>query len=244
MKVFYFFLISFLSSSLLFSQDSLYVIKKDPNCKQEISGYVKNVKNGNILAGATVQLYNMGELVATVETSSDGAYRFPLECSTRYNITARFENYTISSKIVYTSTKSESKTLDLQLYPAREFIIRNTNKYLDTNYIDFETDVEMLSDGSRIELEKVVNIMRKYPEIRVSVDVHTDSKGESEYSLAITKQRADEVVNYLVEKGIEADRLEAHGYGDTQLVNHCQKDIKCSEAEHKVNRRIEFLVIQ
>jgi outer membrane protein OmpA-like peptidoglycan-associated protein len=86
--------------------------------------------------------------------------------------------------------------------------------------------------------------MRKYPEKHFSVDVHTDSKGESGYSLAISKQRADEIVNYLVEKGIEANRLEANGYGDTQLINHCAKDIKCLEAEHKANRRIEFLVIE
>lgn len=120
----------------------------------------------------------------------------------------------------------------------------NTNKYIDVDYIDFETDVDFNSDFAKKELDKVVNIMNKYPEIRISVDVHTDSKGESNYSLGITKQRADAVVNYLIEKGIAANRLESNGYGDKQLVNHCAKDVKCSEAEHKANRRIEFLVLE
>ncbi len=138
----------------------------------------------------------------------------------------------------------ENKVLDLFLYPTKKFVKRNTNKYLNTNFIDFDINVENIEETHRIELAKVVNIILKYPEMKISVDVHTDSKGDSAYSLLITKQRADEIMNYLIGNGIEADRLEAIGYGDSQLVNHCVKDVKCSEAEHKANRRIEFLVIQ
>jgi outer membrane protein OmpA-like peptidoglycan-associated protein len=244
MRAIFILLISFFFNINSFGQENEEYKVQNPECKQEITGFVKNIKTAEVLPKALVQLFNRGELVTTIETGSDGAFRFTLECGTRYSINARFENYTINSKIIYTTTKVENKELDLFLYPTREFVIRNTNKYIDTNFIDFETDVENISEPARLELEKVVNIMRKYPEKKFSVDVHTDSKGDSPYSLSITKQRADEIVNYLVEKGIEADRLEANGYGDTQLVNHCAKDIKCSEAEHKANRRIEFLVIE
>jgi len=244
MKTFVFSLFLLLFNTLSHSQDSLFAIPKNPNCKQEITGVVKNIKNNEILSNVRVQLFNRGELVSTIETGSEGTFRFPLECGTRYSINARLENFTINSKIIYTTTKVENKVLDLFLYPTREFVQRNTNKYIDTNFIDFEVNVENIEENPRIELEKVVNIIRKYPEMKISVDVHTDSKGDSAYSLIITKQRADEIMNYLIENGIEADRLEAIGYGDTQLVNHCAKDIKCTEAEHKANRRIEFLVIQ
>ncbi len=246
MKTFTIFLYLLFFNSILHSQDSLFAIPKISNCKQEIKGVVKNIKNTEILHHVKVQLFNRGELVSTIETGSDGGFAFTLECGTRYSINARLENFTINSKIIYTTSKVENKDLDLFLflYPTREFVERNTNKYLDTNFIDFETDVENISDSARLELAKVVNIIRKYPEIKISVDVHTDSKGDSSYSLLITKQRADEIMNYLIENGIEADRLEAIGYGDSQLVNHCAKDVKCSEAEHKANRRIEFLVIQ
>lgn len=228
------------------AQDSLYVIKKDPNCHQTLTGRIKNYKNNEPILGAVVDLTNNGELVSKISSSADGAFTFTLDCSTRYSISATQENFTNNSKIIYTSSRPENKTLDLFLFPAREFIERNANKYIDTDYIDFEIDVQSLSLNASAskELEKVINIMRKYPDIKVSVDVHTDSKGEAEYAKNITQERASEIVDYFISKGIDSSRLEAHGYGDTKLFNHCQKDIKCSEAEHKANRRIEFLVIQ
>jgi len=244
MKTILILIVSLFLNPIIFAQDILEKPLQNPNCRQEISGVIRNVKNNEILGNSLVQLFNRGELVTTIETGSDGSFNFSLECGTRYSINARHENYTINSKIIYTTTKVDNKVLDLFLYPTREFILRDTNKYIDTNFIDFEIDVENINDASRIELEKVVNIMNKYPEKRFSVDVHTDSKGERSYALNITKQRADEIVNYLIEKGIPGDRLDSNGYGDTQLVNHCAKNIKCSEAEHKANRRIEFLVIE
>ncbi len=215
----------------------------DPNCKQILTGYIKNYKNGEIIPKANVQLFTNGQLVNSLETGSDGSYEFSLSCGTKYNVNARIENFTISSKIVYTSSKSESNTIDLFLYPILEFVKKNPNKYIDIDNIDFETDVDLMSEASQKQLEKVVNIMRKYPDIRISVDVHTDSKGEPAYALEITKQRADVIVNQLIEMGIEGGRFETNGYGDTQLVNHCAKDVKCTEAEHKANKRIEFMVI-
>jgi outer membrane protein OmpA-like peptidoglycan-associated protein len=234
--------VAFLFLSLeLFSQSDIEGVTN--SCKQEITGFIKNYKNGEIIQKSLVQLFTNGQLVTTIETGSDGSYRFLLDCGNRYNINARFENFTINSKIIYTSLKSENKNLDLFLYPTREFVEKNTNKYIDIDGIDFDTDADLVSDASQKQLYKVVNIMRKYPEIRISVDVHTDSKGEPAYALEITKQRADVIVNHLIEMGIEGGRLEFNGYGDTQLVNHCAKDIKCTEAEHKANKRIEFMVI-
>jgi outer membrane protein OmpA-like peptidoglycan-associated protein len=227
----------------IFAQDSAYYATSQSNCKQVVLGTVRNFLTDEIVPNVTVQLLSNGELISAIETGNDGKFSFNLECNKRYNINGRAENFTINSKIIYTSSKGESKELDLKLYPTREFVERNANKYIDTNTIDFETDVDYISESAQVELEKVVNILRKYPKMHVSIEVHTDSKGESDYALNITKQRADIIANFLIEKGIEADRLETHGLGDTQLTNHCAKGIKCTEAQHRANRRIEFLVI-
>jgi outer membrane protein OmpA-like peptidoglycan-associated protein len=248
-KIFILFLLLFItqfgfSQTITTNNFSKPNTKISSNCTLLLTGVVTNVKNGEVIPNSFVQLFNRGELVSSVQTGDDATFSFNLKCGTRYNINARSENYTISSKIIYSSSKGEAKELSLQLYPIKEFIFKDTNKLIDVEYVSFETDGATIGTIASEQLNKVANIMKKYPEIRVSVDVHTDSKGEPEYSLNITKERADIVVNYLVEKGIEADRIESNGYGDTQLLNHCAKDVKCSEAEHRKNRRIEFVVMQ
>lgn len=228
-----------------FSQDlSNLSVKESADCSLVLTGIVTNVKNGEVIPNSFVQLFKRGELISSTQTGEDASFSFNLKCGNRYNINARSENFTISSKIIYSSSKGEAKELELQLYPIKEFKFVDTNKLIDLEYVSFETDGANIGIIASEQLNKVANVMKKYPDIRVSVDVHTDSKGETEYSQNITKERADIVVNFLIEKGIEADRIEANGFGDTQLVNHCAKDVKCSEAEHRANRRIDFVVMQ
>jgi outer membrane protein OmpA-like peptidoglycan-associated protein len=91
--------------------------------------------------------------------------------------------------------------------------------------------------------DKLLLLMRKRPEIRVEVNSHTDSRSSDDFNLDLSKRRAKSVVDYLVAKGIKRSRLEYHGYGETQLVNHCSNGVKCSDAEHAQNRRTEFRVL-
>jgi outer membrane protein OmpA-like peptidoglycan-associated protein len=50
-------------------------------------------------------------------------------------------------------------------------------------------------------------------------------------------------MEWLVKKGIESSRLTEKGYGETQLINKCSDDVKCTEAEHQANRRSEFIIV-
>jgi outer membrane protein OmpA-like peptidoglycan-associated protein len=91
-------------------------------------------------------------------------------------------------------------------------------------------------------LDKVIGIMLKYPNIKVSINVHTDSNGLVAYNQTMTQDRADLVLNYLINNGIDSERLTAEGHGSSKLLNHCTPSVKCYEAEHRVNRRTEFIV--
>jgi len=245
MRIFFTTILFLFISNIGFSQDTLNSnFKSNEGCTLSLTGVVKNVQNNEIIPNSFVQLFKRGELVSSILTGENGSFSFNLDCGSRYNISARSENFTMNSKIIYSSSKGKAKELELMLYPINEFIFKDTNKLIDLEYVNFEIDGAEIGLIASEQLKKVINIMKKYPDIRVSVDVHTDSKGEAEYALNITKERADIVGNYLIDKGVEADRLEFNGYGDTQLVNHCAKDVKCSEAEHRANRRIEFVVMQ
>lgn len=77
----------------------------------------------------------------------------------------------------------------------------------------------------------------------IEIMSHTDSRGNDEYNLSLSQQRANAVVNYLASKGINRSRMTARGYGETRLVNRCSNGIQCSDAEHARNRRTEFRIL-
>lgn len=91
--------------------------------------------------------------------------------------------------------------------------------------------------------EKLLKLMLKRPEIRVEINSHTDSRASADFNLDLSKLRAQGVVEYLVSKGIKRSRLEYHGYGESQLVNHCGNGVDCTEEQHAQNRRTEFRVL-
>ena len=60
----------------------------------------------------------------------------------------------------------------------------------------------------------------------------------------MSKQRSDAIINYLLDKGIEEFRLIGKGYGETQIVNHCENGVRCTSEQHQQNRRIEYMIIE
>ena len=80
----------------------------------------------------------------------------------------------------------------------------------------------------------------------VSIELlsHTDARGNDDFNMSLSQQRANSVVNYLASKGISRSRLSGKGYGESRLVNRCSNGVECSEAQHQKNRRTEFRVLE
>ena len=93
-------------------------------------------------------------------------------------------------------------------------------------------------------LNRLIKIMEVNPDIKVELGWHTDSKGSDADNLRLSQNRADLAVNYIASKGIEKYRIVTRGYGESQLVNKCKDGVKCTEEEHKANRRIEIKIIE
>ena len=86
--------------------------------------------------------------------------------------------------------------------------------------------------------------MNEYKRLKVDVRSHTDSRGSDAYNLALSERRAKATKDYLIYKGIKASRLTGRGYGETKLINNCANNVNCSEEEHALNRRSEFIVVK
>ena len=105
--------------------------------------------------------------------------------------------------------------------------------------VNFLTGSATLTEASFVVLDDVVNTMTDFPEIRISVQAHTDSSGNELSNLALSRQRALSVVRYLVGRGISVERFEARAFGQSQPIADNN-----TRAGRLLNRRVEFRTIQ
>ena len=125
--------------------------------------------------------------------------------------------------------------------PVKTPFIPGKSYVMDKLYYDF--DQAVIRPDAAVELDKLVAVLTEYPTLKIELSSHTDSRGKSLYNLHLSQKRAESAVRYLIAKGIAAERLTAKGYGDTRLLNRCSKGVKCTDAQHQLNRRTEFKVI-
>ncbi len=97
--------------------------------------------------------------------------------------------------------------------------------------------------GAKKELNKLVGMMKDNPGIKVELGAHTDARGNDDTNLSLSQRRAQNAVLYLIEKGIDEERIISHGYGETQLRNECADGVKCTEKMHAFNRRTEIKIL-
>ena len=113
--------------------------------------------------------------------------------------------------------------------------------YLLHIYYDF--NMATIRAEAREDLDGLYAMLTDNPNVIIEIGSHTDARGTDDYNMRLSQRRAEAVVRYLEQRGIERDRLVARGYGETVPVNNCNNDIPCSEREHQFNRRTEFRVL-
>lgn len=113
--------------------------------------------------------------------------------------------------------------------------------YLLHIYYDF--DQSNIRDESKTDLDKLLKLMQDNPTYIVELASHTDARGSNSYNNRLSQRRAESVVRWLLDKGIERDRLVPRGYGEGMTTNRCKNTIPCTEQEHQMNRRTEFRVL-
>jgi outer membrane protein OmpA-like peptidoglycan-associated protein len=112
------------------------------------------------------------------------------------------------------------------------------------NNIYYDYDDDKILPDAESDLNNLYDLMQKYPEMVIELSSHTDSRGDDAYNEDLSQRRAENAKKWLVEKGVDANRIVAKGYGETQILNDCTNNVECSEEEHRRNRRTEFKIIE
>ena len=221
--------------------DDIYLIKE--RCVVVISGLVTDIDTGALLPGASVSLLDGDNtLVDTIIAGTDAHYSFSADCDTQYSVRGTKSQYAPKEELVKTPSKSGNIEVPLRLKlidpcPPNDLGCRLT---LQPIYFDF--DRFNIRPDAEIELAKILAAMREYPQLIIHIESHTDSRGEDVYNEILSEKRAQSTLNWLVDQGVDRERLSAKGYGETQHINECSNGVKCTEEEHQLNRRSMFII--
>ncbi|WP_372801728.1 OmpA family protein [Lutibacter sp.] len=217
--------------------------------KYYVSGQAKNKNTLEILPGSTVTLLNdQNEIIETKITEKDAAYSFEIKPNNHYKLKGTLKLFNPAEVSFSTDSKGNINKdifLLLESYEdaEKQIVKENGKTQIKINPIFFDFDKWNIRSDAKIELESIVTIMKKYPNMVIEIGAHTDCRGSNSYNIELSHKRAKSVRAYLISQGIANLRVKSVGYGETQLLNRCSKDWMCNEKEHAINRRCEFVIL-
>ena len=219
-------------------------IKLKPiKCKQLFTGVVLDKETNKPLSKAVISIYKKNKLEDPITLDNNAAFSYEIDCKVDYKIVTSLKNYQDDVSLISTSNKpSETIHKKLLLKSNLEFITIREQKMINTKPIHFDLDQSKIRPDAAVELEKVIRILYKYPTIKIEIKSHTDSRAPYNYNMDLSNKRAQSTINYIISKGVDPSRVTGKGYGETQIINKCINGVKCTQAEHEMNRRTEFII--
>jgi outer membrane protein OmpA-like peptidoglycan-associated protein/tetratricopeptide (TPR) repeat protein len=227
--------IGFLSTNRS-GNDDIFIV--NPICAVDVLIVVTNAKTGEILANASVSILDdKKNVIATQMSNAKGEVSYKVECDRAYVIQASKDGFE-GNTFAVTKSKGPKAKVDAALQPI-DVIVTETEIILKPIY--FEYDKSNITQEGAFELDKLVQVMKNNDKMVILAKSHTDSRGSDKYNLTLSERRAKSTVQYIISKGIDASRISGKGMGELEPKEVCNP---CTEAQHALNRRSEFLIVK
>ncbi len=199
----------------------------------DVNGVIKS--RDTIVVNAQIDLYSNMEDMKTQLTDNNGVFKFSLNPDGEYSMTVNKKGMLPKKVDIAMENIGENGDLDLAI----EMDSIKVDEVLTMN-IYYEFDKSDIKHTSELELDKFIAFMKINSNVKIEISAHTDEKGSDAYNLNLSKERARNVMNYLLEEGrIDKKRIISKGYGESMLlIKNAQ-----AEDEHQKNRRTEIKII-
>ena len=228
--------------------DDIYKFKelRRIGCEQALSGLITDAVSLELLPNAKVSLYdNEHNLIESTTADDKALYNFNVECDNTYYVRAEKEHYFTKEVSVVIPDENGSTDLPIALETSVKKVKVGDDlaKFLEIPIIYFDLDKSNIRPDAAIELSKVLDVLQQSPKMKIDIRSHTDSRASTKYNESLSERRAKSTMKWLIDNGISADRLTSKGYGESRLINKCSDGVQCTEAEHQLNRRSEFIIM-
>jgi outer membrane protein OmpA-like peptidoglycan-associated protein len=219
--------------------DDVYAFKKlQPLCDVLVLATVLDDKTREPINGANVTLLDSERnVVVSKSSNSDGLAEFIVECEQDFELEITMEDYD-SKKVSVSGTNEEELAVQISLDPIEKLIVEDK---IELQPIYFDFDKSNITAPAAFELDKLVQIMTKYPELVIKATSHTDTRGPASYNNRLSERRAKSTVQYVISKGVDQARISAEGKGESEPKVECGG--RCTEEQHQENRRSEFIIV-
>ena len=214
-------------------------------CEQLLYGEITDLVTKELIPDAKISLYDSQfNLIKSSVSDSKGNYTFEVECGKTYNIRAEKPEYTTKEqKVVIAETNGKTYLpITLEKVKCKVTIGDNLGKCFGIKMIYFDFDKSNIREEAALDLEKILDVLNQNPTMKLDIRSHTDSRGTFKYNEALSERRVKSTTEWLIKNGVNSDRLTGRGYGENQLVNKCSDNVTCTEEEHQLNRRSEFII--
>ena len=189
------------------------------------------------LGGVPVEIYDnaLGRMISSFESNTNtGEYMVSLPSGRNYGFSANAKDYLFHSEnlIIPPAISVQEIYMDMLLHKVKvgsKIILKN---------IFFDFDKTTLRPTSTAELDRLTKMLNDIPTLKIEISGHTDNIGSDEYNENLSEGRAKTVVDYLIDKGIDSERLTFAGYGESQPI-----ETNDTDEGRQMNRRTEFEVL-
>ncbi len=226
-----------------------------------IRGVVKDRDTKDVLPDATVSVIDEnGNTILSSITRTDGQFEFEVNKGQEYILNVNKEFYFLNEKPVATSSLRPNDEVFSEMFleqkieegaddnspPPKSMEEEDGEplQVIELEYINYDLDKSEIRPDAALIMDKLIALMKEFPDLEIRVESHTDSRGSDEYNMLLSKKRARAAFDYLVLKGIDPNRMIYQGYGETRLLNNCANGVNCSEEQHEVNRRSIVKVVR
>lgn len=218
---------------------------KKISCEQELSGLITDAQTGKSLPGGKISLFDANlNLKSSSIADGDGRYHFVSECGEAYVVRAEKEGYSTNEQRVTIAFEKGKTDLSIALEATNSKVAvgDDLGKSFGIKTIYFDLNKSKIRKEAAFDLEKILDVLKDHPTMKLDIRSHTDSRASSKYNEDLSEKRAQSTIAWLVKNGVAQSRLTGKGYGETQLVNPCADGVDCTEEEHQANRRSQFII--
>lgn len=228
-------------------KDDIYAFDRVPQLN--LNGTVYDDINNQLIDSATVTLIdNLENVLGTYKTNDKGQYAFSIDRDSEYVVKVNKDGFlerseSVSSKNIYKDIKTI--TTDFSMNPKQKKL-EEVKEIIALSPIYYNYNSSKIRNEDIQVLDNILNTMLNiYPNMTIKIESYSDSRGTSNYNYNLSIKRAKTAYNYLVNNGVNPARIiDSKGFGEENLTNNCDSNSNYTEAEHQLNRRTNFVIIE
>lgn len=227
--------------------DDIWSVKKRDIIIDVIATVVD--EEGNDLTESSGEMFDLsagGKQLAEESSGEINTMTFQLDADNAYKIVVKKDGYYPAETEINTVGKMDDHTYNKKFVLKKkedDVEIVTINEPIRLNKIFYDFDDDKILPEAEEDLNTLHGLLLEYPDMVIELSSHTDSQGSDLYNQQLSERRAQSAKRWLVNKGIASERIEAVGYGEEVILNECENGVKCTDDQHRFNRRTEFKII-